>query len=247
MRFLALVRDTVTPHTRADSPASLSSPPRHLCRSPGPGPSVASPSCPKPHLSRAVKLTPAQTTHIRALTRTLQIIDATEPAARTRGYAPPRVPSPRIRERARVCAPRLRPVALAAATALPRRQQPRRRRPPPPRRAVRRAARAVAVERAPRCRSSPRASTRGAPSAAGAAGSARYDASQAEPRRRRGRSRSLPRARRSPPIRTRPWRPSRPARKPQSLPEVPPERRGESVAAVARPMAVRAGLIEARR
>ena len=135
MRFLALVRDTVTPHTRADSPASLSSPPRHLCRSPGPGPSVASPSCPKPHLSRAVKLTPAQTTHIRALTRTLQIIDATEPAARTRGYAPPRVPSPRIRERARVCAPRLRPVALAAATALPRRQQPRRRRPPPPRRA----------------------------------------------------------------------------------------------------------------
>ena len=201
MRFLALVRDTVTPHTRADSPASLSSPPRHLCRSPGPGPSVASPSCPKPHLSRAVKLTPAQTTHIRALTRTLQIIDATEPAARTRGYAPPRVPSPRIRERARVCAPRLRPVALAAATALPRRQQPRRRRPParaqPCHRArrpdarVRRAARAVAVERAPRCRSSPRASTHGAPSAAGAAGSARYDASQAEPRRRRGRSRSL--------------------------------------------------------
>ena len=62
-----------------------------------------------------------------------------------------------------------------------------------------------------------------------------------------GRARSLPRARRSPPIRTRPWRPSRPARKPQSLPEVPPERRGESVAAVARPMAVRAGLIEARR
>ena len=170
MRFLALVRDTVTPHTRADSPASLSSPPRHLCRSPGPGPSVASPSCPKPHLSRAVKLTPAQTTHIRALTRTLQIIDATEPAARTRGYAPPRVPSPRIRERARVCAPRLRPVALAAATALPRRQQPRRRRPParaqPCHRArrpdarVHRAARAVAVERAPWCRSSPRASKR---------------------------------------------------------------------------------------
>ena len=134
MRFLALVRDTPHGHTRADSPASLSSPPRHLCRSPGPGPSVASPSCPKPHLSRAVKLTPAQTTHIRALTRTLQIIDATEPAARTRGYAPPRVPSPRVRERARVCAPRLRPVALAAAIALPRRQQPRRRRPPPPRR-----------------------------------------------------------------------------------------------------------------
>ena len=199
MRFLALVRDTVTPHTRADSPASLSSPPRHLCRSPGPGPSVASPSCPKPHLSRAVKLTPAQTTHIRALTRTLDITDH-------------------------------------------RRHRTRR-----PDARVRTAARAVAVERTARCRSSQRASKRGAPSAAGAAGSAGYDASQAEPRRRRGRSRSLPRARRSPPIRTRPWRPSRPARKPQSLPEVPPARRGESVAAVARPMAVRAGLIEARR
>mmetsp|Transcript_37773 Transcript_37773/g.125158 ORF Transcript_37773/g.125158 Transcript_37773/m.125158 type:complete len:335 (+) Transcript_37773:249-1253(+) len=93
---------------------------------------------------------------------------------------------------------------------------------------VRRAARAVAVERAPRCRSSPRASKRGAASAAGAAGGARYNASQAEPRRRRGRSRSLPRARRSPPIRTRPWRPLRPARTLLSLPEVALKRRGES-------------------
>ena len=69
-----------------------------------------------------------------------------------------------------MCAARLRPVALAAATALPRRQQSRRRRPParvqPCHRArrpdarVRRAARAVAVERAPWCRSSPRASKR---------------------------------------------------------------------------------------
>ena len=72
------------------------------------------------------------------------------------------------------------------------------------------------------------ASKRGAPSAAGAAGSARCDASQAEPRRRRGRSRSLPRARRSPLIRTRPWRPLRPARTLLSLPEVALKRRGES-------------------
>ena len=100
-----------------------------------------------------------------------------------------------------MCAARLRPVALAAATALPRRQQRRRCRPAArahpchrarrPNARVRRAARAVAVERAPRCRSSPRASKRGAPFAAGVAGGARCDASQAEPRRRRGRSRSL--------------------------------------------------------
>jgi len=165
-------------------------------------------------------------------------IRATEPAARMRGYAAPRVLSPYVRERARVCAARLRPVALAAATALSRRQQRRRCRPAArahpchrarrPNARVRSAARAVAVERAPRCRSSPRASKRGAPFAAGVAGGARCDASQAEPRRRRGRSRSLPRVRRSPPIRTRPWRPLRPARTPLSLPEVALERRGES-------------------
>ena len=45
-------------HTRTLQP--LSSPPRLLCRSPGPGPSVASLSCPRPHISRVFKLTPAR-------------------------------------------------------------------------------------------------------------------------------------------------------------------------------------------
>mmetsp|Transcript_37766 Transcript_37766/g.125117 ORF Transcript_37766/g.125117 Transcript_37766/m.125117 type:complete len:358 (+) Transcript_37766:249-1322(+) len=116
---------------------------------------------------------------------------------------------------------------------------------------VRRAARAVAVERAPRCRSSPRASKRGAASAAGAAGGARYNASQAEPRRRRGRSRSLPRARRSPPIRTRSWRPSRPARTPQCAHQPHSEQCGghwaRATSALPGAVAVRAGRSEAPR
>ena len=129
-----------------------------------------------------------------------------------------RSPSPPPRRCRRQPRRRCRPAARAHPCHRARRPEAR----------VRSAARAAAVERAPRCRSSPRASKRGAPSAAGAAGGARYDASQAEPRRRRGRSRSLPRARRSPPIRTRPWRPLRPARTLLSLPEVALKRRGES-------------------
>ena len=51
--FWQLHRDTVT-----RGPSSLwSSPPRLFCRSPGPGPSVASLSRPEPHLSRVYKLT----------------------------------------------------------------------------------------------------------------------------------------------------------------------------------------------
>ena len=52
-RFLA--RASRQGHTRTLQP--LSSPPRLLCRFPGPGPSVASPSRPEPHLSRTFKLT----------------------------------------------------------------------------------------------------------------------------------------------------------------------------------------------
>ena len=47
-------------HAHMPTPQPASSPPRLPCRSPGPGPSVASPSCPKPHLSRVSKLTPAR-------------------------------------------------------------------------------------------------------------------------------------------------------------------------------------------
>ena len=43
-----------------------SSPPRLLCRSPGPGPSVSSLSRPKPHLSWVMKLTLAHTTALTA-------------------------------------------------------------------------------------------------------------------------------------------------------------------------------------
>ena len=51
-------------HTRTLQP--LSSPPRHLCRSPGPGPSVPSLICPRPHLSWVMKLTLAHTTALTA-------------------------------------------------------------------------------------------------------------------------------------------------------------------------------------
>ena len=44
----------------------LSSPPRLLCRSPGPGASVASLRCLNPHLSRVFKLTPARDATERA-------------------------------------------------------------------------------------------------------------------------------------------------------------------------------------
>ena len=43
-----------------------SSPPRHLCRSPGPGPSVSSLSCPKPSLFWVMKPTLAHTTALTA-------------------------------------------------------------------------------------------------------------------------------------------------------------------------------------
>ena len=131
-------------------------------------------------------------------------IRATEPAARTRGYAAPRVPSPSSERHG----------------------------------AGRRRARASASKRV-------------APSAAGAAGSARCDASQAEPRRRRGRSRSLPRARRSPPIRTRSWRPSRPARTPQCAHQPRSEQCGghwaRATSALPGAVAVRAGRSEVPR
>ena len=57
-------------HTRTLQP--LSSPPRLLCRSPGPVPSVSGLRCPKPHLSRVFKLTPARNTLHTALARTLR-------------------------------------------------------------------------------------------------------------------------------------------------------------------------------
>ena len=57
-------------HTRTLQP--LSSPPRLLCRSPGPDPSVSGLRCPKPHLSRVFKLTPARNTLHTALARTLR-------------------------------------------------------------------------------------------------------------------------------------------------------------------------------
>ena len=47
----------------------VSSPPRLPCRSPGPGPSVPSPSCPEPRLSRVPKLTPAHNTPHEAIPR----------------------------------------------------------------------------------------------------------------------------------------------------------------------------------
>ena len=53
-------------HAHMPTPQPASSPPRLPCRSPGPGPSVASPSCPKPHLSRVSKLTPARDATERA-------------------------------------------------------------------------------------------------------------------------------------------------------------------------------------
>ena len=61
-RFLALA--SRQGHTRTLQP--LSSPPRLLCRSPGPGPSVSGLSCPKPHLPRVFKLTPARDATERA-------------------------------------------------------------------------------------------------------------------------------------------------------------------------------------
>ena len=64
-RFLALA--SRQGHTRALQP--LSSPPRLPCRSPGPGPSVPSPSCPEPRLSRVSKLTPAHNTPHEAISR----------------------------------------------------------------------------------------------------------------------------------------------------------------------------------
>ena len=54
-------------HAHMPTPQPASSPPRLPCRSPGPGPSVASPSCPKPHLSRVSKLTPAHNTPHEAI------------------------------------------------------------------------------------------------------------------------------------------------------------------------------------
>ena len=51
------------------TPQPVSSPPLHPCRSPGPSPSVPSPSCPEPRLSRVSKLTPAHNTPHEAISR----------------------------------------------------------------------------------------------------------------------------------------------------------------------------------
>ncbi len=64
-RFLA--RASRQGHTRTPQP--VSSPPRLPCRYPGPGPSVPSPSCPEPRLSRVPKLTPAHNTPHEAISR----------------------------------------------------------------------------------------------------------------------------------------------------------------------------------
>ena len=59
MRFVALA----SRHVQVPTKRRPSSPPRLLCRSPGPGPSVSSLSRPKPHLSWVMKLTLAHTSY----------------------------------------------------------------------------------------------------------------------------------------------------------------------------------------
>ena len=64
-RFLAL-RHFSSRHVQVPTKRLPSSPPRLLCRSPGPDPSAASLSRPKPHLSWVMKLTLAHTTALTA-------------------------------------------------------------------------------------------------------------------------------------------------------------------------------------
>ena len=56
-------------HAHVPTPQPVSSPPRLPCRSLGPGPSVPSPSCPEPRLSRVPKLTLAHNTPHEAIPR----------------------------------------------------------------------------------------------------------------------------------------------------------------------------------
>mmetsp|Transcript_18813 Transcript_18813/g.60392 ORF Transcript_18813/g.60392 Transcript_18813/m.60392 type:complete len:215 (+) Transcript_18813:449-1093(+) len=69
-----MVDDKLAPWTPSRAP------PRLLCRSPGPGPSAASLSRPKPHLSWVMKLTLAHTTALRPHTR---LFHPQTPPART--------------------------------------------------------------------------------------------------------------------------------------------------------------------
>ena len=63
---------TSSRHVQVPTKRLPSSPPRLLCRSPGPGPSAASLSRPKPHLSWVMKLTLAHTTALQPHTRPFQ-------------------------------------------------------------------------------------------------------------------------------------------------------------------------------
>ena len=64
-------------HVQVPTKRLPSSPPRLLCRSPGPGPSVSSLSCPKPSLSWVMKPTLA---HTRALTASHAPVSPTDTA-----------------------------------------------------------------------------------------------------------------------------------------------------------------------
>ena len=75
---------------------ALSSPPRLPCRSPGPGPSVPSPSCPEPRLSRVSKLTPAHNTPHEAISCLFypQTAPARTPTSHMIKHSPPPKHSP---------------------------------------------------------------------------------------------------------------------------------------------------------
>ena len=83
-------------HAHMPTPQPASSPPRLPCRSPGPGPSVASPSCPKPHLSRVSKLTPAHNTPHEAISCLFypQTAPARTPTSHMIKHSPPSKHSP---------------------------------------------------------------------------------------------------------------------------------------------------------
>ena len=68
---------TSSRHVQVPTKRLPSSPPRLLCRSPGPGPSVSSLSCPKPSLSRVMQPTLA---HTRALTASHAPVSPTDTA-----------------------------------------------------------------------------------------------------------------------------------------------------------------------
>jgi hypothetical protein len=135
MRFL---RTCASRHGHTTSHADLqplSSPPRLLCRSPGPVPSVASMRCLKPHLSRVFKPTPAHndphtdlciTDHIRhrarrpdSRVRTAACAVAVSMGASTRVCGAPSAGRPRRRHSAATAAAASAPPPAGACTAVP--------------------------------------------------------------------------------------------------------------------------------